>query len=157
VICVTGIACRTPYISELTSHMISTQEPVFLLHDQKICPRQIVIQGFLYHYISQGTLDLSPLNQSGKAFKGPVKGCLDIIGKTACWQLPHSEMVCDTLAAHALPRTRLIGAVTFLEILFLFTFHGSTSTQPDSYCTYGLNLVISLGLKTNGYLLPGKH
>lgn len=74
--------------------------------------------------LSQEALDLSPLNQSGKAFKGPVKAGLDIIGKTACWQLPHSEMVCDTLAAHALPRTRLIGAVTFLEILFLFTFHG---------------------------------
>jgi len=107
--------------------------------------------------LSQGALDLSPLNQSGKAFKGPVKGGLDIIGKTACWQLPHSEMVCDTLAAHALPRTGLIGAVTVLKILFLFTFHGSTSTQRDSYCTYGLNLVISLGLKTNGYLLPGIH
>jgi len=107
--------------------------------------------------LSQGTLDLSPLNQSGKAFKGPVKAGLDIIGKTACWQLPHSEMVCDTLAAHALPRTRLIGAVTFLEILFLFTFHGSASTQCESYCTYGLNLVISRGLKTNGYLLPGIH
>jgi hypothetical protein len=137
--------------------MISTQEPVFLLHDQKRRPRQIAIQGLLYHYISQEALDLSPLNQSGKAFKGPVKGGLDIIGKTACWQLPHSEMVCDTLAAHALPRTRLIGAVTFLDILFLFTLHGSTSTQRDSYCTYGLNLVILLGLKTNGYLLPGIH
>lgn len=83
--------------------------------------------------LSQGTLDLSPLNQSGKAFKGPVKAGLDIIGKTACWQLPHSEMICDTLAAHALPRTRLIGAVAFLKILFLFTFHGSASTQCESY------------------------
>jgi hypothetical protein len=67
------------------------------------------------------------LNQSGKVFKGPVKGGLRIIGKTASGQLPHSQMVGYAFTANALPRTGLIGAITSAEILFLSTLHRTIS------------------------------
>jgi hypothetical protein len=55
--------------------------------------------------------------------KGTIKGGFSITGKTARWQLPHPQVIAETLAANALALTRFVGAITSLQILLLTAFH----------------------------------
>ena len=58
-----------------------------------------------------------------KMFKRSVIGFFRIIGKTACGQLSHLQMVADAVAADPLAGASGVRTVARLEILFFFAFH----------------------------------
>ncbi len=75
-----------------------------------------------YEYF-KNQLNSSGLNQLCKVFKGSVVCFFCISIKAAPRQLPAPQVVCDALAANALPCTWFIWACTFFQVFIFFTFH----------------------------------
>jgi len=63
------------------------------------------------------------LDQPGKVLKRAIEGGLGLFRKTATWQLPRLEMVGDAFATDPLLSARIVGAITFGQVLLLVTFH----------------------------------
>ncbi len=66
---------------------------------------------------------VSLLDKPRKIFKRAVICDLGLCGKTAGRELPHSQMIGDTLAADPFPGTRVVCTIACFEILFSVAFH----------------------------------
>jgi len=73
--------------------------------------------------------DLLVGHQSGEVLERTVIRAFGSRGKTTTGQLPRLEMIAQTLATHALARTRIIGTGAALEVLCLVTLHRCLSTN----------------------------
>ena len=69
------------------------------------------------------TLDAALRHEPGEMLEGPVVAALRIRRKTAGREFPAVQVVAQTIAACAFPRTRFITAVAVLSILRLLAFH----------------------------------
>jgi hypothetical protein len=72
-------------------------------------------------------------NQARKMLKGSVPGFFGIIGKTTTGQLPALQVIAQTLAADSFARTRIICAITPIEVLFLIAFQLGLLCQMGGY------------------------
>ncbi len=55
--------------------------------------------------------------------KRPVIGRLGLLRKAAPGQLPHLQMIADTIAADPFSGTGFVGTIAEIQICFLFTVH----------------------------------
>lgn len=69
--------------------------------------------------------EFTVIDQPGKMFKRTVKCFFSTVWKSAGRQLPHFQVIRDTLTADSLSGTGTVGTIAVFQIDFFFTFHFS--------------------------------
>jgi hypothetical protein len=92
--------------------------------------RSIEIKSWSYLYYA--LLYLPAHHTLGKRAKTTIVRLFDVVRETAGGQLLHMLMILETLTACSLAGTRLIGAITFLQVFWFIVFHSVPSFTISS-------------------------